>query len=330
MSIRGEHSDSRLLHYGVPQGSVLGQQLFTVYTSPLGRTIHAHGLDYHLFADDSQLYVFVKPVQANVDGAIGRPEKCCHDIRTWMRRNFLKLNDDKTEVLLIGSRQQLSKIALPGVTVCESLIAPATAVRDLGAVLDTYMTMVTHVNELSQSARYHIRNIGKIRRFVDRDSCEKIVHAFVTSRLDLNNVLLAGLPGDTVAKLQKCQNIAVRVVTRTRIRDHITPVLMNLHWLPVEHRIQYKLLIQVYKALNGLAPEYITDLLQAYVPTRSMRSAGTHLLLEPKTTTRWGARAFSKAAPSLLNTLPTTIRTAASLASFKIGLKTYLFKAPFL
>ena len=108
VSIRGDHSDSRLLHYGVPQGSVLGPQLFTVYTSPLGRIIRAHGLDYHLFADDSQLYVFVKPVQANVDGAIGRLEKCCHDIRTWMRRNFLKLNDDKMEVLLIGSRQQLS------------------------------------------------------------------------------------------------------------------------------------------------------------------------------------------------------------------------------
>ena len=215
-------------------------------------------------------------------------------------------------------------------TVGESLIAPATAVKDLGAVFDTYMTMVPHVNELSQSDRYHIRNIGKIRRFVDRDSCEKIIHAFVTSCLDLNNALLAGLPGDTVAKLQKCQNIAARVVTRTRIRDHITPVLMNLHWLRVEQRIQHKLLIQVYTALNGLAPEYITDLLQAYVPTRTLRSAGAHLLLEPKTTTRWGARAFCKAAPSLWNTLPTTIKTAASLASFKIGLKTYLFKAAFL
>ena len=82
-----------------------------------------------------------------------------------------------------------------------------TAVRDLGVVFDTYMTTVPHVNALSRSARYHIRNIGKIRRFVDRDSCEKIVHAFVTSRFDPNNALLAGLPGDTVAKLQKCQNV---------------------------------------------------------------------------------------------------------------------------
>ena len=107
----------------------------------------------------------------------------------------------------------------------------------------------------------------------------------------------------------------------------IKPVLMKLHWLPVEQRIQYKLLIQVYKALNGLEPEYIADILQEYVPTRSLRSAGAHLLIEPKTTTRWGARAFSKAAPG---TLPSTIKAAASLACFKIGLKTYLFKAAFL
>ena len=141
-------------------------------------------------------------------------------------------------------------------------------------------------------------------------------------RLDLNNALLAGLPDDKVAKLQTCQNIAARVVTRTRTRGHIKPVLMNLHWLPVEQRIQYKLLIQVYKALNGLAPEYIADLLHEYVPTRALRSAGANLLLEPKTNTRWGARAFSKAAPVLWNTLPSTIKTAPSLASFKLGLNT--------
>ena len=181
-------------------------------------------------------------------------------------------------MLLIGSRQQLSKIALPGVTVGESLIAPATTVRELDAVFDMHMTMVPHVNVLAQSARYHIRHIDKIWRFLDRDLCEKIVHACVTSRLNLNNALLAGLPDDTVAKVHKCQNIAARVVTRTRMGDHIKPVQMKPHWLPVEQGIQYKLLIQVYHALNGLAPEYIADLLQEYVPTRALRSAVAHCL----------------------------------------------------
>ena len=93
-----------------------------------------------------------------------------------MRGNFLKLNDSKTEVLLVGSRRQLKKISLSGVMVGDSLIATVTSVRNLGAVFDTNMIMVPQVNTVCQSALYHIKNIGRIRRFLDRDSCERIVY----------------------------------------------------------------------------------------------------------------------------------------------------------
>jgi len=212
----------------------------------------------------------------------------------------------------------------------DTVIAPVSSVRNLGVVFDTNMTMVPHVNALCRSARYHIKNIGKIRRFLDRDSCERIVHAFVTSRLDLNNALLTGIAGDTVTKLQSVQNIAARVITRTHVRDHITPILMDLHWLPVRWRIHYKVLLQAYKAQHGLAPNYISELLQPYQPSRALRSAtDSHLLLEPMTRSSWGDRAFSKAAPVLWNALPRSIRTAESLNCFKSSLKTYLFTRAF-
>ena len=172
---------------------------------------------------------FFRPIQAQLNGAIGWLQWCFDDIRTWMRGKLLKLNDSKTEVLLVGSRQQLKKISLSGVMVGDSLIAPVTLVRDLGAVFDTNVTMVPRVNTVCQSALYHIKNVGRIRGFLDRDSCEKIVHAFVTSPLDLNNALLTGIAKDAVTKLQKVQNIAARVVTRMGMRDHITPVLKDLH-----------------------------------------------------------------------------------------------------
>lgn len=164
VTIQGKCSDSHELQFGVPQGSVLGPQLFTIYTTPLGRIICAHGLDYHFFADDSQLYIFVKPTQANINCAISLLQDCCEDIRVWMRNNFLKLNDGKTEAMLIGSKLQVSKISLPGVSIGDSQISPAPAVRDLGAVFDTNMTMTAQVNTLCQSARFHIRNIGKVPR----------------------------------------------------------------------------------------------------------------------------------------------------------------------
>ena len=143
------------------------------------------------------------------------------------------LNDSKTEVFLVSSHQQLKKSLLSGVMVGDFLVAPVTSVRDLGAVFDTNMTMVPQVTTICQSALYHIKNISRIRRFLDRDSCERTVHAFVTSRLDLNNALLTGTAEDAVTKLQKVQNIVARVVTCMCVRDHITLVLKDLHWLPV-------------------------------------------------------------------------------------------------
>ena len=135
VTICGEKSKSCLLGYGVPQGSVLGPQLFTVYSMLLSRILREHGLKYHFFADDSQLFAFVEPVRAPVGGCAGRLELWCSDIRAWMGRNFLRLDDDKTEVLLISSSRNLRKISMPGERVDHAMIAPSATVRDLGAIL---------------------------------------------------------------------------------------------------------------------------------------------------------------------------------------------------
>ena len=134
-----------------------------------------------------------------------------------------------------------------------------TSEMDFGAIFDTNLTLVPHVSAVCRSARYHIRNTGKIRRFLDRDSCEKLVHAFVTSRLDLNDGLPSGLTWDAISKLQLVQNMAARVVSRTRINEHITPVLMGLHWLPVQQRMQYKILLLAYtrRRQHELAPIFL-------------------------------------------------------------------------
>ena len=152
----------------------------------------------------------------------------------------------------------------------------------------------------------------------------------MTSRLDLNSTLLTVIAESAVAKLQQVQNIAARVVTRMGVRDHITLVPKDLHWLPVHWRIQYKVLLLAYKIQHGLAPNYISELLEPYRPSRPLRSAtDRHLLLKPMTRSSWGDRAFSKAAPVLCNALPSSIRTAESLDCFKSSLKIYLFTRAF-
>ena len=165
-----------------------------------------------------------------------------------------------------------------------------------------------------------------MRSVLPQKTAETLVHAFVTSRLDYCNALMYGLPACTISKLQRLQNSAARVVTRSRKFDHITPILHDLHWLPVSKRITFKVLILTYRALHGLAPDYIADLVMPYSPARSLRSANERLLTVPASRLRsLGDRRFAYAAPSLWNGLPLTIRTAETLSKFKSLLKTYLF-----
>ena len=157
----------------------------------------------------------------------------------------------------------------------------------------------------------------------------------VTSRLDYCNALLYGLPETLLQKLQRVQNAAARLVTGTRKYEHITPVLKELHWLPIKQRIEYKILLLTFKALMGQAPEYISDLVKPYQPTRSLRSQSQHLLCEPKTRlSKYGNRSFGKAAAVLWNKMPKDLRKLPwepkqSTMQFKSSLKTYLFTEVF-
>ena len=155
---------------------------------------------------------------------------------------------------------------------------------------------------------------------------ERIIHAFITSKLDCCNAILYGLPQAQLDKLQCIQNTAARIESKTKKSQHITPVLLSLHWLPIHKRIVFKLLLLTYKALNGQAPSYILDMLTKYKPSRNLRSGTKYLLTVPRSNTKsYGDRSFQVAAAELFNKLPMELKTAVSTNSFKAQLKTYLF-----
>ena len=182
------------------------------------------------------------------------------------------------------------------------------------------MSLKNHVSNVVRSASFHIRNIGRIRKYLDPHATEQVVHSFVTSRLDMGNSLLFGLPQDQINGLKRIQNAAARLVTLTKKRSHITPILREL---------QHKLLLIVFKALNDLAPDYISCLIKPYIPSRPLRSSTKLLLSEPPSTNSWGKRAFSVAAPRLWNSLPIKFRPSTSLAQFKKMMETHLFDGAF-
>ena len=236
------------------------------------------------------------------------------------------INDDKTEFLIIGSERQLSRVSVDKIKIDQAEVSPVSSVRNLYTWFDSRLDMSTHVTKACASAFYYLYNIRHIRKYLSRESTEKLVHAFITSGLDYCNGLLYGAPEYQIKKLQRVMNASARLVYRARKYCHITPLLRELHWLPVRLRVDFKILLVTLKILHVVVPSYLKDLVSVspdsyYQPRRNNNG----ILLERhrlRTKNTMEDRAFLIAAPFLWNSLPLPIEQETSIDSFKRSVKT--------
>ena len=200
VTLLGASSSKHELKYGVPQGSILGPRLFAIYTLPIGHILRKYYPDakFMFFADDKDFYLVFDP--GNPQYAVTYMEPLIAEIRAWLIRNFLMVNDSKTDALAICSRYQ-PPVAFPPVRVGDDLIHPSATVRNLGVIFDTNMTMESQISSVVRQSFLSLRDMYKVRQSLPRDATETMVHAFVTTRLDYCNSLYYGLPKEQIKRL---------------------------------------------------------------------------------------------------------------------------------
>ena len=322
----GELSSTVSVPFGVPQGSVLGPLLFVLYTAELCEVVAAHGLMMHQYADDCQIYIST-PV-SDASSAVTRLQECLCQVNAWMSSSRLRLNHKKTEVMWLGSRQQLEKLSVQQVTVVSSPVTVSSSARDLGVIIDSQLSLSGHVSALCRSCYHQLRQLRPVTRSLSEVTVKTLVQAFVSCRLDYCNSLLYGMTDELFQRLQGIQNAAARLVTGTRRREHITPVLRQLHWLPVRQRVEFKLALLMHKSLLGQLPPYLADDCQLIADSdrRTLRSSHTATFAVRRTYTTFGDRSFAVAGAKIWNSLPSCVRSADfSTDCFKRALKTHLF-----
>ena len=324
--ISNVNSSSHAISCGVPQGSVPGPRLYTLYSAPISDIIRTYNVDHMIYADDTCIYiVFHYDDRENYLCTI---ESCLHHLEDWFNSSRLCLNPDKTEVLLCppSLRFNISNVRL--LNISGNIIPYTTNVKHLGVYLDHYFTFDDHIKHICQTSFGFIRSVYHIRRYLDEDTTKLLVTAFVNSRLDYCNSILNGCTLAQIQRLQRIQNCCARLVLKLPRMCPTSDAIRKLHWLPIRQRITFKLCCLVHNCIYGNAPSYLSELL-APAPSAgielSLRSQAAPCLLEPRYHYSTSRGAFSFAAPRLWNHLPPQCRCVTDHVKFRRALKTELF-----
>jgi hypothetical protein len=324
-------SESSTLQYGVPQGSVLGPLLYTLYTTPVGDICCENGISFQIYADDTQNYISfsVNETAANLT----RMQKCVSQLKTWMTHNMLKLNTDKTEIIFFGGKVQLNRLRqsyaeTAEMNLCGDMIKPATSVRNLGFFMDELAGSTTHINKVTSACWAILRNLFRVRHSLDIATRKLLVVGLIFSKIDYCNSLLLGAKKSDLHKLQLVQNTCARFISNRRKFDHISDVMCNYHWLKIDYRILFKvaLIMFDYASQNKEAPQdNLKDLIQANPNPIRTRHGVLNMYIPGCRLENTKRRSLTYAGPKIWNDLPNSLKSMDSKQQFKHALKTYFF-----
>ena len=314
------YSKVSALLYGVPQGSVLGPDLFGIYIRSIKKHVAPSKFSIFGFADDHQLHKVFLPV-FQVDALGNEIQHCFNLISNWMNKFFLKLNSDKTKILVISPPSIRDNIFIGGTYIDKKCVRFVRKAKNLGVILDDELQFKPQILKVVQSCFRIIRDLAKIKYFLSYEQLRTAISIYVFSRLDYCNSLYYGLNTNLINKLQSVQNSAARLLRRKKGFGDISTaeVIRKCHWLRIRERVLFKICLITHKSLQTSAPKSVRDMLVLCQSTRTMQ------LMQYEHSGKHGDRCFSRISPKLWNLLPKVLRMETEKEKFKRGLKTLLF-----
>ena len=318
----GEHySPEVALEFGVAQGSILGPKLFNIYTRTFPEQLKVVSVSVEGYADDNQLmkqFNIVFQVEVLGEG-IAQTFKV---IEQWMREYFLKLNCDKTQIMVVAPEGILKYILVNGTFINGKCIRFVESAKNLGVYIDSSLSMDVQVKNVVTACFCTIRLLSRIKHFLTSEHLQLLVCSLVLAVIDYCNLVYYGISAENIGRLQSVQNSAARLACKVNAFDRVRSddLFHKLHWLKVRERITYKVLLVVHKCVYGNAPVDLRKLVRFSQSNRSkkLEVRDCHGVM--------GDRAFSVCGPRLWNCLPTQLRLKEVIEDFKKDLKTYLFR----
>ena len=344
VKINKETSTVEIVLYGVPQGSILGPLLFIMYTKELASIVADFGLNLQLYADDSQVYIEFNPRNPQeITETLKNISNCLTKIKSWMVKNYLKINEDKTEFFIVGHRNTLKdhplqlEVDFCGTTVRSKLLnGPGVTTDDgksLGVLFSNDFSMARQICDVKKNCYNSLRNLRNIKEYLSAENKLGLVQSLILSKMDFSNSLYMNIPKYQLNELGKVLNSCMRFIYNIKRTDNVSEYYLKSHILPIEYRVKFKVLLLIHKCLYGNAPMYLNNLVSLHchkmiASHRNLRSKQDFSLLSVNhdaRTSHFALRRFTNYAPITWNSIPNNIRNCMDINNFKKMLKTYFF-----
>ncbi|MCG8046530.1 MAG: reverse transcriptase domain-containing protein [Candidatus Thiodiazotropha endolucinida] len=310
------HSDYIEIKSGVPQGSILGPTLFLLFINDLPLFTEYCFCDF--YADDATLHTNGNNLAAIENNLLTDGNK----VKNWGKENNMHIHYTKTTCMVTGTRQSLHDSLLLNITIDGHDIENVSQQKLLGLLIDNKLTWSAHIDNICSVVSSKISLLRQLAAYVSTDVLKKFYQGYILPIIDYGSITWAGTSATNLERILKLQKRAARIILHADFNTPSSTMFTELGWQPVHTRLKYNKAVFIYKALNGLTPEYITSLLKPVAEThdRHLRSSVNGNLAVPRSRTSLYDRSFAVTAPRLWNSLPISLRNSPSLGAFKTNL----------